>query len=169
LGQPKNGLYIVLIILGVIILVAARYVLDSKIAPRPVPAPSPAQLAPAISPQPSSGYSAEIVKTRIAPFDTGDGVRQQMILVDWKNTGTLPIGTVNATMTFFDKHGREIEEVKDYTIFLTESQDKTIKPGETYVEADGDGFVIIALPPLYRKAARADMVLTKVGGVPPPI
>lgn len=116
--------------------------------------------AQAVAPVSASGYQAEIINTRLVNWTNPEGRRMQMLLIDWRNTGSEPIGQVKATMTFFDASGRQIEEVKSYNIFVTYDPKNTIKPGQSYKEPNGQGFVVLS------GAASAKAVLTKVAGIP---
>lgn len=119
---------------------------------------------PPVVPQLPVSYQAEVVRTRLVPYITAQGKKLQMLLVDWKNTGPSPIGQVQATLTFFDADGRQIDEVRNWTLFVTHDEKKMIKPGRTYEDLNGDGFVITT--PDDSKAATAKAVLTKVAGLP---
>lgn len=114
--------------------------------------------------QPPVGYQAEVVRTRLVPYITAQGKKLQMLLVDWKNTGPAPIGQVQATLTFFDADGRQIDEVKNWSLFVTYDEKKMVKPGRIYEDLNGDGFVVTT--PDDSKAATAKAVLTKVAGMP---
>ena len=122
------------------------------------------QPVPPVDNQASGVYQAEIVRTRLIPYTTAQGKELQKLLIDWKNTGTLPIGQVTATLTFFDAGGRQIDEVKNWSLFVTHDLKKTIKPGGIVEELNGDGFVVTTTDD--SKAATAKAVLTKIAGLP---
>jgi hypothetical protein len=112
----------------------------------------------------AGSYQAEVVRVRLVPFTNPQGKVLQMMLIDWKNTGTLPIGQVNATVTFFDADGQQLDEIRNWSVFATYDPKKTIKSGQAYEALNIDGFVFIT--PDGTKAATAKAVLTKVAGVP---
>jgi hypothetical protein len=114
--------------------------------------------------QVAGSYQAEVVRTRLIPFTNPQGKVLQMLLIDWKNIGTLPVGQVNATVTFFDADGQQLDEIRNWSVFATHDQKKTIKPGQAYEALDTDGFVFMT--PDGTKAATAKAVFTKVAGVP---
>ncbi len=114
--------------------------------------------------QPSGNYQAEVIRVRLVPSLSAQGKAVQTLLIDWKNTGTLPIGQVNATVTFFDADGRQLDEIKNWSVFATYDRKKMIKPGQAHEEPNNDGFVFMT--PDGSKAATAKAVLTKVAGIP---
>jgi hypothetical protein len=114
--------------------------------------------------QVTGSYQAEVVRVRLVPYTNPQGRILQMLLIDWKNTGTLPIGLVNATVTFFDADGQQLDEIRNWSVYATHDQKKAIKPGQAYEALPGDGFVFMT--PDGAKAATANAVLTKVAGVP---
>jgi hypothetical protein len=109
-------------------------------------------------------YQAEVIRVRLVPSVSAQGKVVQTMLIDWKNTGTLPIGQVNATVTFFDADGRQLDEIRNWSVFATYDRKKMIKPGQAYEEPNNDGFVFMT--PDGSKAATAKAVLTKVAGIP---
>lgn len=109
-------------------------------------------------------YQAEILRVRLAPFVSPQGKTLQIVLIDWKNTGTLPIGQVSATVTFFDADGQQLDEIKNWSVFTTYDRKKMIQPGQTVQGSNNDGFVF--LTPDGTKAATATAVLTKAASVP---
>lgn len=109
-------------------------------------------------------YQAEIVRIRLEPFISAQGKSVQKLLIDWKNTGSLPIGQVIATVTFFDADGRPLDEIKHWSVFTTHDRKQMIKPDQTYQEPNTDGFVLVT--PDGSKAATAKAVLTKIAGLP---
>lgn len=109
-------------------------------------------------------YQAEVIRVRLVPSISAQGKAVQTLLIDWKNTGTLPIGQVNATVTFFDADGRQLDEIRNWSVFATYDRKKTIKPGQAHEEPNNDGFVFMT--PDGSKAATAKAVLTKVAGIP---
>lgn len=119
---------------------------------------------PPVIQQPPANYQAEVVRTRLVPYVTAQGKKLQMLLIDWKNTGPSPIGQVKATLTFFDADGRQIDEVKNWSLFVTYDEKKMIKPGRIYEESNDGGFVVTT--PDDSKAATATAVLTNIAGLP---
>lgn len=113
----------------------------------------------------SANYQIEITQIKIEPFRMARGKEVQILLVDWKNTGKLPIGLVKAELIFFDSQDRQIDQVKSYRIFTALNERAEIKPGNSYREPKNDGFVIV--PTLEStKAVRATVNLTLVGPRP---
>ena len=113
----------------------------------------------------SADYQIEIAQIKIEPFRMARGKEVQILLVDWKNTGKLPVGLVKAELTFFDSQDRQIDQVKSYRIFTALNERTEIKPGIVYREPKNDGFVIIPRLETTR-AARATVNLTLVGPRP---
>jgi hypothetical protein len=113
----------------------------------------------------STDYQIEIAQIKIEPFRMAQGKEVQILLVDWKNTGKLPVGLVKAELSFFDSQDRKIDQIKSYRIFTALSAKAEIKPGTVYREPKNDGFVIIPVPET-TKAARATVKLTLVGPRP---
>ena len=110
-------------------------------------------------------YQIEIAQIKIEHFRMARGNEVQILLVDWKNTGKLPVGLVKAELTFFDNQDRQIDQVKSYRIFTASSASGEIKPGSVYREPKSDGFVIVPMP-VTAIAARATVNLTSVGPRP---
>lgn len=112
---------------------------------------------------PKEQPKAEITQTRLVPFVTAQGKSLQMVLIDWKNTGGEPIKEVYADISAYDERGNLLSSsAKDYCIFAVESDSKAIKTGETYTEPDGEGFVLIPLPPENAKVKRVTATLTRL-------
>ncbi|HKX32049.1 MAG TPA: hypothetical protein VJ302_30455 [Blastocatellia bacterium] len=111
-------------------------------------------------------FQAQVVRARLIPWSTPQEKDEQMLLIDWKNVGTEPIGQIKASITFYDNQNRELDKMKNNIIFLTHNDRKMIKPGQTYQEPEGEGLVFVAVPPRFVKAVRAEAVITEVGGIP---
>ena len=113
----------------------------------------------------SADYQIEIAKIKIEPFRMAQGKEVQILLVDWKNTGKLPVGLVKAELTFFDSQDRQIDQVKSDRIFTASNERAEIKPGSVYREPKNDGFVIV---PMLESAiaVRATVNLPLVGPRP---
>jgi hypothetical protein len=125
--------------------------------------PSNPPTAPSKESSPRGQPKAEIIKTRLVPFVTAQGKSAQMVLTDWKNTGMEPIKEVYADISAYDERGNLLSaSVKDYCIFAVESDSKAIKPGETYTEPDGEGFILIPFPPENAKVKRVTVTVTRL-------
>jgi hypothetical protein len=104
--------------------------------------------------------TAEVVKVRVVPFTTAQGVRTQMVLVDWRNTGTTTIRAIDADIIVYDDRGNVLDSgAKDYTIYAVSDDSPGIVPGEIYTEPKGKGFTLM---PGSTKARRAQVTITKV-------
>lgn len=99
--------------------------------------PPPSTLPAAPTPSVLPVAAAEIVSYRLVDFRTATGQGRKMLLVDWKNTGTLPIYGVKADISALDY------EAPNYTIFSSES--RPILPGQTYREPYGEGHVLLPM------------------------
>jgi carboxymethylenebutenolidase len=106
------------------------------------------------------GTSAEVIRARVVPFSRANSVGTQMVLVDWRNTGTTTIRAVDADIIPFDARGRRLESgAMNKPIYAVSDSSPGIAPGETYVEPNGDGFI---LAPGFPKAARVKVTITEV-------
>ena len=106
--------------------------------------------------------SVEIVKVRVEPFRTANGIDTVMVCVDWKNTGTRTVRAVDAKLIGYDIQDKEVEilSLPDYTIYAVFSDSNGIAPGETYTVPKGRGFIV--LENRERKPIRATATITKV-------
>lgn len=103
--------------------------------------------------------SAVVVNSRLVPFTTAQGQQAQMVLVDWRNTGSTPIRVVHADIVPYDSSGNKLDSgAPDYTIYAVSSSSSGIAPGSTYSEPDGEGFVVVSSSP----AARVEVQITRV-------
>ena len=140
-------------------------------------APSPAKESPISTPtnekknmtstiptvqKPEDRLSVEIVKVRVVPFRTANGIDTVMVCVDWKNTGTRTVRAVDAKLTGYDNKDKEVEilSLPDYTIYAVFSDSKGVAPGETYTVPEGRGFIV--LENREKKPIRATATITKV-------
>jgi hypothetical protein len=83
-----------------------------------------------------------------------------MAVVDWKNTGDVPIRAVFAAITPYTADGHRIPNgATDYCIYATSGPG--IAPGETYVEPNDEGFVLIVAPGVFSAAARVDVRISR--------
>jgi len=107
----------------------------------PVRSPSHEAASPAPSPTPQVTY----LSSRIVPWvSAANGRDMQMVLISWRNTGSTPIAVVEAQITAYDAQGQVLESsVPEYTIFASESMSRRIQPGMSYIEPEGEGFVLI--------------------------
>lgn len=118
-------------------------------------------LRPEPGPQPRG--SAEILRVRLIPWTNPDGRALQMVLVDWKNTGSTPIRIVKADITPYDASGTPIGNgAAGYPIFAAPDATPGIAPGAPYEEADDDGFVLVNAPGLWPRASTVDVRITEV-------
>lgn len=109
-----------------------------------------------------TGPAAKIVRVRLVPYTTPDGNRRQMVLVDWRNTGTTRIRAVDADITPYDANGNVLQfsARTDKPIYAVDDSDPGIAPGRTYVEPLGRGYIIgsSAEP----EAVRVEVKITEV-------
>ncbi len=111
------------------------------------------------------GPAAKVVRVRLVPYTTPDGHRTQMLLVDWRNTGTTTIRAVDADITAYDGIGNMLQLFGDsgtinYTIYAVADSSAGIAPGELYVEPLGQGFVLPSVGAL--EAVRVEVKITEV-------
>ncbi|MEX0642957.1 MAG: dienelactone hydrolase family protein [Pirellulales bacterium] len=110
-----------------------------------------------------SGPSAEVIRTRLVPFTTPGGVRTQMVLVDWKNTGTTIIRAADADIIPYDARGNRLDSGwKGKPIYAVDDSSPGIAPGETYVEPKGKGYILMPIDPGTPKAAKVVIKITEV-------
>jgi hypothetical protein len=106
------------------------------------------------------GPSAEVLRARVVPFTTAEGTQAEMVLVDWKNTGTTTIRAVDADIIPYDAHGNKLESgANNYTIFAVSDSSPGVASGEKYTEPNGEGFT---LAPGFGKANRVEVIITEV-------
>lgn len=104
----------------------------------------------------------EVVQTRIGPFTLPTGVVVQMAYVDWKNLSNKPVGVAFADIEAYDADGEALQSgAKDYCVFDSQDNDgKKIQPGETYIEPDGLGFVLLSNA--FGKADKVEARITRL-------
>ena len=108
------------------------------------------------------GPAAKVVRVRLVPYTTPDGHRTQMLLVDWRNTGTTTIRAVDADITPYDANGNVLEfsARTDKPIYAVSDSDPGIAPGRLYVEPVGRGYIVgSAYEP---EAVRVEVKITEV-------
>ncbi len=111
------------------------------------------------------GPAAKIVRVRLVPYTTPDEFRTQMLLVDWRNTGTTTIRAVDADITAYDATGNKLRlwngnYTINYTVYAVGDSSPGIAPGRVYTEPLGEGF---ALPLIDSpEAAKAEVKITEV-------
>ncbi len=107
----------------------------------------PQRPAPKKSNTPEVSSKVEVTKmaVRIVPWKSAaNGKRMQMVMVTWKNTGTVPIALVEAEITAFNAQGETLSSsVAEYTIYAAEKVADRIQPGKTYTDPEGEGFILI--------------------------
>ncbi len=100
-------------------------------------------------------YKAEVTGVRIVPFTTAQGKSTQMVLVDWKNTGTAPLSAVFADITAYDAGGNKLPtSTTQKCVFAVFKDDERIQPGDSYISPDGEGFILLPSP-VHTSASRA--------------
>ena len=113
-------------------------------------------------PLPIQTPQAKLTRVRIVPFINPQGRRFLMVMIDWKNTGTLPIAALFARIDLYDsdKQFMSLESASSYCIFAAEKESQKIKPGEVYQEPVGDGFVVVSA--MGNVASRANVEIVRV-------
>ncbi len=107
--------------------------------------------------------TAQVVESRLIPFTTANGVQAQMVLIDWKNTGTTPIRVAYADIIAYDGNGVQLSSsARDYTIYTVADSRSGISPTRTYTEPDGEGFVLIPPDGPSSQATRVEAKITRV-------
>lgn len=119
---------------------------------------------------PQQQGSVEIVRVRAVPYVTAQGAQAQMVLVDWKNTGSTTIREVFADITAYDAGGNKLDSgAQDYCIYAVFSSDPGISPGETYTEPEDEGYVLVNAPDItgFSAAAKVEVRITRAsdGGI----
>jgi hypothetical protein len=123
-----------------------------------------------VSPDDRPGFAnAEIVQTRIVPIKTALGKPAHELLIDWKNTGTVPIFQVKARFKVFTASGVQIESFSQssYFIFVTSNPEKAILPDQIYKEPSGSGHYLLKTPSETRIPAKAQAEIVSVSQSPP--
>ena len=107
--------------------------------------------------------TAEVVESRLIPFVTANGAQAQMVLINWKNTGTTPIRVVHANIIAYDSNGVTLSSsANDYTIYAVSDERPGISSNRTYIEPDGEGFVLLPLDGSSSNASRVEAQITRV-------
>jgi hypothetical protein len=107
-----------------------------------------------------SGPSVKVVKARVVPYLAPDGRRTQMVLVDWRNTGTTTVRAVDADIIPYDANGNRLGSgATDYAIYAESDSSPGIAPGKRYTEPMGKGFI---LAPGFAEASRVEINITEV-------
>ena len=84
-----------------------------------------------------------------------------MVMIDWKNCNSEPVYAAYANIVPFDADGQELGSgVKDYPVFFSETPASFVNAGETYIEPEGEGFVLLSNA--FGKATRVDVEITKL-------
>ncbi|WP_254512730.1 hypothetical protein [Anatilimnocola floriformis] len=104
--------------------------------------------------------SAEIIRSRLEPFQAATGFKTHEVHVDWKNTGKRPVRAIYADIKAFDVENKVVYSAPAYCIYATSSDEPGVASGATHVSPKGMGH---KLPQhLGRPAARVTVVITKV-------
>jgi hypothetical protein len=112
---------------------------------------------------PSLGEAvAAVRRVRLTPWVTPNGVQAQMVLIDWANMGSSPIRAAYAEITAYDANGRVLDSsVEDYCIYAVDGRSRGILPGETYLEPEGNGFVLISTDMTAAPPVRVEARITR--------
>lgn len=104
----------------------------------------------------------EISRVRIVPFVNSQGRKLQMVMIDWKNTGALPIAALHVSLDLYDEKGQLMKEesLASECIFTAKRQGQAIKPGDAYEEPIGEGIVVLS--PTGNSARRAEVEIVRV-------
>lgn len=86
--------------------------------------------------------SAQKTNVRVEAWTNPQGQRQQMVYVDWKNTGTTPIRFVVADLSFYNASGSMMGGFGKCVVYTAPAGDAGIAAGATYVEPQGEGYAI---------------------------
>jgi hypothetical protein len=87
--------------------------------------------------------SVKFIRARLVDFQTPNGIRTKMVLVDWKNDGSRPVRAVDANITLLDARRRELEGGRrNQPIFAVADSSPGIAPGEIYREPNDRGFIL---------------------------
>jgi hypothetical protein len=71
-----------------------------------------------------------------------------MVMVDWRNTGSTPVGAVFANIAVLDQSGaRMMMSADDYCVFAAATDAEKVRPGVQYVEPEGNGYAVVSVPP----------------------
>lgn len=107
-----------------------------------------------------SGPSAKVVRARVIPYITPNGTRTQMVLVDWRNTGTTTVRAIDADIVPYDASGNRLGSgASDYAIYAESDSSPGIVPGKKYTEPMGNGFI---LAPGFAEAVRVEINIPEV-------
>jgi hypothetical protein len=103
--------------------------------------------------------SVKLIRAKLVDFQTPDGIRTKMVLVDWKNDGSRPVRAVDANITLLDARGRELEGGrKSQPIFAVADSSPGIAPGEIYREPADRGFIVDQFTAKEARRVRVELV-----------
>ncbi|MCA9070739.1 MAG: hypothetical protein KDA84_17535 [Planctomycetaceae bacterium] len=91
---------------------------------------------------PTEKPKVEFISSEIRPFTNPMGKQFKMVYVKWKNAGKIPVRIVDAHFKFYDRSGRVVQDF-DYTIYAVFNDAPGVQPGETYIDPEGEGHVIV--------------------------
>jgi hypothetical protein len=101
--------------------------------------------------------SAEITSVSVAPFVTSQGKQAQIINVGFRNTGTVPIYGLNASLTVYNAAGQVIGTVPLSPVY---GNARGIAPGDTFAESGDEGWVW--MPDFQGVATKATAQVVKI-------
>lgn len=129
--------------------------------PTPVALSNP---SPTSTPTPADKPQAKVSRIRLVPFTSESMTNAQMVLVDWENTGTVPIYEVYARIDLYDSANQlmEFSSSKSQCIFAAAREDQKIEPGKEYKQKDGEGFVVIEMPGSSARAKRVSVEIVRL-------
>lgn len=86
--------------------------------------------------------AAQKTNARVEAWTNPQGQRQQMVYVDWKNTGSTPIRFVVADLSFYNASGSIVGGFGKCVVYSVTTSEAGIAAGTTYVEPQGQGYAI---------------------------
>jgi hypothetical protein len=109
---------------------------------------------------PAAITQAKIMRVRIVPFTNPQGRRFQMVMIDWRNTGTLPIAALFVRVDLYDVKGQfmSLESAASMCVFAAETESQKVQPSKTYQEPAGDGFVVVSATGNIARRANVEIV-----------
>lgn len=106
----------------------------------------------------STEAQATLVGSRLVATTTGSGQPAKMVMVDWRNTGSVPIRSVFADIVAYDANGARLQSgAPDYCVFVVDNASPGVQPGQVHY-ATGPGFLLM---PVWGDPVRCSVRITR--------
>jgi hypothetical protein len=101
--------------------------------------------SPKLTPAANQTAQVALVRYRIILFRTAQGIDTKMLMVDWKNTGKVPVRIVKADIDVYDASGNRLSaSAKDHHLYAAARDEPGIKPGQTFQTKSGEGYILLS-------------------------